>query len=132
MRAHRNTKEHWCLKAEVHDSIGNSCVWLNFNLNRENKIHHHSQKEHTKISETAKFGHEMLKNAKKYSLILQILSTFVLRTEICTNFGLEMYTKLANFARLLYVFRIFQHFATKFGNFTIFAMLFSVVMDFVF
>ena len=31
-------------------SIGNSSVWLNFNLNIKNKIDHHIQKEHLKIS----------------------------------------------------------------------------------
>ena len=47
---------------------------------------------------------------------------------------IQKYTKLANFAKLIYnIFRIFQHFATKFCNFTIFDMLFSAVaMDFVF
>ena len=44
---------------------------------------------------------------------------------------IQKYTKLA--ILLGYIFRIFQHFATKFCTFTIFDMLFSaVVMDFVF
>jgi hypothetical protein len=31
-----------------------------FDLGKRNKIHHHSWKEHVKISEIAKFGCEML------------------------------------------------------------------------
>ena len=52
-----------------------------------NKIHHHSCKDHIKNSKSAKFGREMLKNAENIALQnLPILYTFVLRAEICTTF----------------------------------------------
>jgi hypothetical protein len=40
--------------------IDDSSYRLNFDLGKKNKIHHHSQKEHVKISKIAKFGREML------------------------------------------------------------------------
>ena len=71
----------------------------------------------------------MLKNAENIALQnLPILYAFVLQAEIVfciTNFRSQILQG--------YIFRIFQHFASKFCNFTIFDMLFSaVVMNFVF
>ena len=40
--------------------IDDSSYRLNFDLGKKNKIHHHSYKEHVKISKIAKFGCEML------------------------------------------------------------------------
>jgi hypothetical protein len=40
--------------------MDNSSYRLNFDLGTKNKIHHHSYKEHVKISKIAKFGHDML------------------------------------------------------------------------
>jgi hypothetical protein len=40
--------------------MDNSSYSLNFDLGTKNKIHHHSYKEHVKISKIAKFGHDML------------------------------------------------------------------------
>jgi hypothetical protein len=40
--------------------MGDSRYRLNFDLGQKNKIHHHSLKEHVKISKIAKFGREML------------------------------------------------------------------------
>ena len=79
----------------------------------------------------------MLKNVENIaSQNLPILYTFVLRAEIRTTFRvrvvqisaciIEMYTKIANLQG--YIFRIFQHFATKFCTFTIFDMIFSAVV----
>ena len=84
----------------------------------------------------------MLKNAENIaSQNLPILYTFVLRAEICTTIGVKVVqisarnTKNIQNWQILpgYIFRIIQHFATKFCNFTIFDMIFSAeVMDFVF
>ena len=85
----------------------------------------------------------MLKKAENIALQnLPILYTFVLQVEICTTFGVKVVQISArnrndciqNWQILQgYISRIFQHFATKFGTFTIFDMIFSaVVMDFVF
>jgi hypothetical protein len=41
-------------------TIGNSSYRQNFDLGKNNNIHHHSWKEHVKISKIAKFGCEML------------------------------------------------------------------------
>ena len=41
-------------------SMNDSSYSLNFDLGKKNKIHHHSQKEHVKISKIAKFGCKML------------------------------------------------------------------------
>jgi hypothetical protein len=40
--------------------MDDSSYRLNFDPGKKNKIHHHSQKEHIKISKIAKFGREML------------------------------------------------------------------------
>jgi hypothetical protein len=52
------------LKRSSHKNIlaimDDSSYRLNFDLGKKNKIHHHSEKEHVKISKTAKFGREML------------------------------------------------------------------------
>jgi hypothetical protein len=40
--------------------MDDSSYRLNFDLGKKNKIHHHNQKEHVKISKIAKFGREML------------------------------------------------------------------------
>ena len=40
--------------------IDDSSYRLNFDLGKKNKIYHHSQKEHVKISNIGKFGREML------------------------------------------------------------------------
>ena len=83
----------------------------------------------------------MLKNAENTAMQnLPFLYTFLLQAEVCTtltpsgaNFRLQ-YKSIQNWRILQsYIFRIFQHFATNFCNFTIFDMRFSaVVMDFVF
>jgi hypothetical protein len=40
--------------------MDDSSYRLNFDLGKKNKIHHHSWKEHVKISKIAKFGREIL------------------------------------------------------------------------
>jgi hypothetical protein len=40
--------------------MDDSSYRLNFDLGKKNKIHHHSEKEHVKISKIARFGREML------------------------------------------------------------------------
>jgi hypothetical protein len=40
--------------------MDDSSYRLNFDLGKKYKIHHHSWKEHVKISKIAKFGWEML------------------------------------------------------------------------
>jgi hypothetical protein len=40
--------------------MDDSSYRLYFDLGKKNKIHHHSLKEHVKISKIAKFGCEML------------------------------------------------------------------------
>jgi hypothetical protein len=52
----RFTEYHSC---EV-PTINDSSYRLNFDPGKKNKIHHHSQKEHVKISKIAKFGCEIL------------------------------------------------------------------------
>ena len=85
----------------------------------------------------------MLKNAENMAMQnLPILYTFVLEAEICTTFALKVVqisarnTKVYKIMQQIlqgHIFRIFQHFATKFCSLTIFDMLFSaVVTDFVF
>jgi hypothetical protein len=61
-------------------------------------------------------------------IALQILYTFVLRAEIATTFGPKMVAISARVIQNLrtlqgYIFRILQHFATNFCNFTHFRML---------
>ena len=74
----------------------------------------------------------MLKNAENIALQNSlILYTFVLRSEIYTTFTPKVVRISA--CKIGYIFRIFQHFASKFCNFTIFDMVFSAgVMDFFF
>jgi hypothetical protein len=75
-------------------------------------------------SKIAKFVCEMLLSLENIALqSLQILCMFVLRAEIVTIFCSKMVTisarnkkTYANFAS--YIFRILQHFVTKFCNFT--------------
>ena len=47
----------WNLECEFYDDSRHR---LNFDLCKKNKIHHHSQKEHVKISKIAKFACEIL------------------------------------------------------------------------
>ena len=49
----RALKPSWC-------GIDDSSYRLNFDRGKKKKIHHHSSKEHVKISTIAKFGREML------------------------------------------------------------------------
>ena len=85
----------------------------------------------------------MLKNAENIALQnFPFMYTFLLQAEICTTLTPKVVqisvcnTKvyIQNWQILQgYIFRIFQHFVTKFCTFTIFDMLFSaVVLDFVF
>ena len=83
----------------------------------------------------------MLKSAENIALQnLLVLYTFVLQAEICTTLSVRVVqisacNKCIQKWQILqgYIFRIFQHFATKFCNFTISDMIFSaIVMDFVF
>ena len=48
--------------------MGNSSVWLTFDLSKMNKIIYYSWKEHLKIKNIAKFGREMLKNSENIAL----------------------------------------------------------------
>ena len=41
-------------------TMDDSSYRLNFDQGKKNKIHHHSKKEHVKISKIAKFGRKML------------------------------------------------------------------------
>ena len=48
---------------------------------------------HIKNSKSAKFGREMLKNVENIALQnLPILYTFVLQAEICTTFGVKVFS----------------------------------------
>ncbi len=74
-------------------------------------------------------------NLTKFAIFLII----VLRAEFVTTFGSEMVTISARNTIIInlrtsqgYIFRILQHFATKFWNFTTFERLFSRISFFLY
>jgi hypothetical protein len=96
-------------------------VRLNFNLSEEKGIKHHSYKEHHKICINCKIG---LRNIAKMQ---NLYVNFVFRTEIVTIFGSNMQNMQTSQG---YIFRILQHFVTKFCNFTNFNKFFTGIYFF--
>ena len=92
--------------------MDNLHVRLNLDPGKENKIyHHHSSKEHVKISRIAKFGWQMLKNTENIaSRSLRILYIFILRTEKSYHFRSNFASKVVTFSMRKWIY-------TKFANF---------------
>jgi hypothetical protein len=98
--------------------MDDSSYRLNFDLGKKNKIHHHSEKEHVKISKIAKFGREMLQNAEKYSptKFANFVLIFITHGKMHQHLGrkwcifpcvIQINTKFANFVGIY-----FPHFTT--------------------